>query len=107
MMTKRSSGAMSIALASIPLLLAIGITVYRVMDSGRPHNAWQVRKQKRAALIHQMTARLMRECGQINKRPIPEAEKQRERGVVVHSALWDFNRVEASGYTLPYPTSSH
>jgi hypothetical protein len=100
---KSDGGAIRIALASLPLFLAIGITAYRVVDAQRPHNARQALKQKRTALAHQMADRLTRESIRISKDGHTPAEQDKEMTAAEISALNDFNKVLRSGFTIPYP----
>jgi 23S rRNA maturation mini-RNase III len=69
----------------------------------KAHSSQDALARRRAALVNQMTARLMRESDRIAKRGAKGAEATKELNAAFYSAQKDFYKVVNSGYTIPYP----
>lgn len=96
----------SIFLASTPLLLAIGITWYRMYPPFKPHTTQGMLAQRRSALVQERTARLIRESQRISASGIKGPAATKELNAAFYSAQKDYFKVVNSGYTIPYPSSS-
>ena len=104
---QRFAGVRNAALAAVLLLLISGFIAYRLFSSQKPQDTHQTLVQKHTELVKQLTARIIRDSIPIQKKNVSNAEKTRELNASFYKAQADFYKVEQSGYTMSYPSSSY